>query len=552
MMFFKSLSPNASPSSIDPLDHLSRWQERTLHILSMIGIVIGVLAVLFILTTPASAPDLALLIGNVLLLAISLVIFFGRSIGFALRAILFLGMTYVLILILFTKTGWSGESLLALLAFSITATMLLEKRQALIVDAIAVATLMLCLVLASSNLFTSVTVISQSSLIVDTFIVLAAGFLANFFLLSIKSSYLLKKEELGAANIVSRELFDKYEAQSVDLEHRLVQLRSASEISRSLASILDPAILIQQVAEQLKTAFALYYVGVFLVDPTREYAILRYGTGDEGKRMLLNRHRLAVGGYSMIGWTTQTRKARIALDVGEEAVHFDNPDLPATRSELALPIKGTSDILGALSIQSDRPNAFDENDVILLQSIADSLAVALENANSFNQTQKALEDIRILNKAFVQQAWGSELNQVGELKFNYENPQVLSSPDQASIIKVPLVLRDEVIGYFNLEIEGNEIQPEQQEFLQTISAQTTSALENARLIEETQRAASQEQKLNELSAQFSQAFTIEEILKTAVEEFGRLPSVFEASISLIPPDDFHTKKQRIVGTEVNS
>lgn len=268
--------------------------------------------------------------------------------------------------------------------------------------------------------------------------------------------------------------------------------------------------------------------------------------------MLANRHRLAVGGYSMIGWATQTRKPRIALDIGEEAVHFDNPDLPATRSELAIPINSSSEILGALSIQSDCANAFDENDVLLLQSVTDSLAVALENANSFNKTQKALEDIRILNKAFVQQAWGEEINQTGELKYDYENPQIESSQEQTSVVKIPLVLRDEVIGYFNLEVEGNEIQAEQQEFLQTISAQTTSALENARLIEETQRAASQEQKLNELSTQFSRAFTIEEILKTAVEEFGRLPSVFEASISLIPPEDFDLKKQSAVGSQVKS
>ncbi len=552
MNYLRSLFPNSVPTSIDPSNYLARWQEESLHILAIVGIVAGALATLLTTGLLIGSPDFILVIGFGLLLVVSLAIFLSRRISFTVRSMAFLALMYLLILILFTKTGWSGETLLALIAFSILGTSLLESRQALVVNGIGLATLILCLALASSNIFANMIIITHGSLLLDTVVVILVAALANFGILSIKSSYLKKNQKLISALAESDELQARYEAQSADLQHRLAQLRAGSEISQSLASILDPGLLIQQVAERLKSAFTLYYVGVFLVDPTREYAILRYGTGDEGKKMAANRHRLAVGGYSMIGWATQTRKARIALDVGEEAVHFDNPDLPATRSELALPIKSSTDILGALSIQSDRPNAFDENDVLLLQSVADSLAVALENANSFNRTQKALEDIRILNKAFVQQAWGDEIDQVGELKFNYENPQVTSSPETTSQVKIPLVLRDEVIGYFNLEIEGTEIQPEQNEFLQTISAQTTSALENARLIEETQRAAAQEQKLNELSTQFSRAFTIEEILKTAVEEFGNLPSVFEASISLIPPEDFSIKKKRTVGTEVKS
>jgi len=550
MIYLKSLFPNSLPSTIDSADHLARWQEKAIHILAMIGILVGIVVAVFTTGKVLNVLDIPSLIASALFFVVSAAIFFGRTFSLSLRSIMFLTLLYLMFLFLFTRTGWSGESLLGLLAFSMIGSALLERRQALVIIGISTATLILCLAMASSFLISNINIITQSTLLLDTAIVLVTMFLGNFIILSIKTAYVLKNLELQKAKKESREMLSTYETQSVDLEHRLQQLQSASDISRSLASILDPTILIKQVAEQLKTSFGLYYVGVFLVDPTHEYAILRYGTGEEGKNMLANRHRLAIGGYSMIGWTTQTRKARVALDVGEEAVHFDNPDLPSTRSELALPIKSASDILGALSIQSDQQNAFDKNEVILLQDIADSLAVALDNASSFNKTQKALEDIRILNKAFVQQAWGDEINQAGELKFSYDNPHVSASLGLTSVVQVPLVLRDEIIGYFSLEIEGNEIQPDQREFLQTISAQTTSALENARLIEETQRAAAQEQKLNELSIQFSRAFSIEEILKTAVEEFGHLPSVTEASISLMPPEEFSANKQRSVGSEV--
>ncbi|MPM39697.1 hypothetical protein SDC9_86331 [bioreactor metagenome] len=258
--------------------------------------------------------------------------------------------------------------------------------------------------------------------------------------------------------------------------------------------------------------------------------------------MLANRHRLAVGGYSMIGWTTQTRKPRIALDIGEEAVHFDNPLLPLTRSELALPITTANNLFGAMTIQSTQQGAFDEEDILVLQSIADSLAIALEKEQAFERTQKALDEIRILNKAYIQQAWGSTLETYGDLNLTYENPDITLSPtDEVKTVKVPLYLRDEVIGEISLEIVGNDMSNEQVEFLNSVSTQTTIALENARLLEETQRSAAKEQKLNDLSEQFSRSLTIEEILKTAVVEFGKLPSVSEASISLLPPEDFDSR-----------
>jgi GAF domain-containing protein len=255
--------------------------------------------------------------------------------------------------------------------------------------------------------------------------------------------------------------------------------------------------------------------------------------------MVANRHRLAVGGYSMIGWTTQTRKSRIALDTGAEAVRFDNPLLPETRSELALPITTQKNLYGALTIQSILPNAFDENDIIILQSVADSLAISLENNNSFLQTQKALEDVRTLNKAYVQQAWGEALAEYGDLQYSYENPTIPASESGTEKVLVPLFLRDEKIGEIELDVVGGELSQQQKEFLEAVSTQTSMALENARLIDETQRAASKEQKLNDLSGQFSRALTIEEILKTAVVEFGKLPSVSEASISLIQPEDIN-------------
>jgi GAF domain-containing protein len=115
--------------------------------------------------------------------------------------------------------------------------------------------------------------------------------------------------------------------------------------------------------------------------------------------MLGHGHKFEVGSQSMVGWVCANRKARIALDVGQDAVRFANPLLPDTRSEIALPLQAGGRILGVLDVQSERPAAFDHNDIAVLQGMADQIAVALDNARLFTQTQTALsENERLLSQ----------------------------------------------------------------------------------------------------------------------------------------------------------
>ncbi|HID90141.1 MAG TPA: GAF domain-containing protein, partial [Anaerolineae bacterium] len=154
--------------------------------------------------------------------------------------------------------------------------------------------------------------------------------------------------------------------------------------------------LLPQTVELIRERFDLYYVGIFLLDETGQWAVLRAGTGEAGKRMLQQGHKLEVGGRSMIGWCTAHGEARIALDVGAEAVRFDNPLLPETRSEMALPLVSRGRVIGAMTIQSDKPAAFTEEDITALQTMADQLATAIENARLFAETQQALKETQEL------------------------------------------------------------------------------------------------------------------------------------------------------------
>ncbi len=172
------------------------------------------------------------------------------------------------------------------------------------------------------------------------------------------------------------------------LEHRSTLLQTAAEVSKSASTILDPDELIERTVNLIRERFDFYYVGLFLVDAAGEYAVLRAGTGEAGRQMSVAGHKLEVGGDSMIGWCVAHSQARIALDVGQEAIRFDNPLLPYTRSEMALPLILHDQVIGALTVQSAEEAAFSQEDITVLQVMADQLAIAIENARLYEQIRR--------------------------------------------------------------------------------------------------------------------------------------------------------------------
>ncbi len=171
-------------------------------------------------------------------------------------------------------------------------------------------------------------------------------------------------------------------------ERRARLLDAANQVGRGVASILDLDELLPKTVDIICEAYDFYYAGVFLLDEKKEYAVLRAGHGEAGKAMIAAEHKLKLGGNSMIGMAAYERKARISLDVGDEAVFFSNPHLPKTRSEMALPLCTGHTCLGAVTVQSVEGNAFNNDDIQTLQTMADHLAIAINNANLIKELER--------------------------------------------------------------------------------------------------------------------------------------------------------------------
>lgn len=289
----------------------------------------------------------------------------------------------------------------------------------------------------------------------------------------------------GPAEEHIRRLQEERDHLQAEIERRYLQIRTAAEIQRFIGRTIEAPETLEQIVNLIQERFNLYYAGIFLLDPYGTYAVLKAGSGEAGRRMVAAGHRLAVGEGSMVGWAIAHRKPRIALDTGQEKVHFKNPYLWNTRSELALPILSGDKVLGALTIQSEQPNAFDEQDITILQGIADSLSNALESARLFSQVQENLQEIQSLHRQYLQQTWTARQEETASLQFTYEDPD---APEPASALELPLVLREQVIGRLRLETPAPQLPAEDRALVEAVAGQTALALENAHLLRETRRA----------------------------------------------------------------
>ncbi|MBN1922676.1 MAG: GAF domain-containing protein [Anaerolineae bacterium] len=218
------------------------------------------------------------------------------------------------------------------------------------------------------------------------------------------------------------------------LEHRTQQLQTAADISRATSSMLQLEELLPRTVELIREQFGVYYVGVFLIDDTGKWAVLRAGTGTAGEQMLQAEHRLQIGGNSMVGAAMQDREARIAFDVGLEAVRFENPLLPETRSEIALPLISRGDVIGALTIQSRQPQAFSDSDILVLQTVADQIANAIANAWLFAEAQARFEELQRIQRDLTGAAWSKFARGHTVVGYAYESNRLVPLLETATAV----------------------------------------------------------------------------------------------------------------------
>jgi GAF domain-containing protein len=330
---------------------------------------------------------------------------------------------------------------------------------------------------------------------------------------------------------------------------RASQLKAVTELSEAIAQLQDLNEVFPATTRLISERFGFYHVGIFLLDQDREFAILQAANSEGGQRMLARNHRLKLG-VGVVGFSAQTGQPRIALDVGADAFFFNNPDLPETRSEVALPMKVRTETIGVLDVQSAAAGAFSGEDLQVLTALANQVSIALENAKLLTETRAALTQVQEVYNEFTRAEWSRTVSQTEQPGFRYQtgrieilenalqNSEVFSAAQSGEVssnltngskpkhaaIAVPVKLRGEVIGILHIETQDplKEWQADEISLIQAVAERAAFAMENARLYQDARRRAAKERMISEATARISGALNIENILKSTAEELERV------------------------------
>jgi GAF domain-containing protein len=489
-------------------------------------------------------------VGSLLLVDI-LVLFLNRRGQVLLASTLFTAALWLVIAILTVVLGGVyGVAFSAYLVVVATAGFLLGGRGA---AAIGVLSILASLGVAWAQdynylplpLGESTPIFMWLSLSVYILIMVAIIHLATSSLYAALARARQSEQSLGSSYRQLEESRDALDAQTQILERRTAQLRAAAGLSRTVVSLLDMSELLWQAADLVGEQFDLYHVGIFQIDSTGRWAEYRAGAGQAGHLLAEQGFRLEVGGDSMVGWCTAQAQARIIQDVqGEDgdvkAGRVDHPLVPQTRSEAALPLLARGRVLGALSLQSDRPGAFDPDTVAVLQTIVDQIAVAMDNVRLIASSQQALEAARRAYGESTRQAWAEMLRGRGGWGYRFEGADVTPLEGKGPVetagdrpvteVDIPLKIRGEVVGVLNFQKDGNQSDrpdarapgeawtADEIRLLERMVEQMGLALESARLYQDTQSRATRERLIGEVATRMRESLEMGTLLRTAASE----------------------------------
>lgn len=338
-------------------------------------------------------------------------------------------------------------------------------------------------------------------------------------------------DELALVAIYFNRMISRLETLQATLEQqvkdRTQQLAATIEVGKVASSILDINQLLHKVANLITDRFGYYYTAIYLIDPTEKWAELREATGEAGAILKQNRHRIELTAKSMIAGCIREKMPRVNQNTTAEKQRLENPLLPYTRSEVALPLLIGDRVLGALNVHSTKTEDFNLETIQTLQNVASQISIALENARLFQEARQSIQELRAIQKQYLLEGWTNVKSYSEALEYEIGEP--VETPSQ--ILQSVIELRNQVFGQITLEGHA-EWTPEQRSLVDAVAAQAAIALENARLVAESRQIAMRERALAEISSKIWASGSVDNILQTVVRELGKRLDASGASIEL--------------------
>ena len=337
---------------------------------------------------------------------------------------------------------------------------------------------------------------------------------------------------------------------------RARELEATTAVGEVVSITADVTGLAQGVADLLRERFDLYYTGLYLLDDAGKWLVLHAGSGDQVQQMLAQDYRVTVGAW-VVGRSVAEGKTTIARDTDADSVLlFDREQLPQTRAAIAMPLRSRGRIFGAIEVHSDQPEALDAESAVVLQTIADQVAVGIDSVQLYAERQEAMESLQRAYSEVTREAWEALLSgrAAGPEGYQAETRRILplaaappeawrsaervawsegrvvveeSATDQIpdgveSTLALPIRLRDEILGVVDVSKrhDAGEWKPDEIAQLEQLVGQLGLTLEVSRFYQESRRAAAREQLLREVSERIRVAVDVDTVMRIAAQEVG--------------------------------
>ena len=578
MNVFQVINPNRVPESLKSNDELAVLRERILQYILLGASGVGLIAISATLFRDIPQGNWGRAAIYSLVYLSTLLITYFRDISYRLRTGIILALIFTIGLVDLLEFGMSGEGRITLVSLVVLATGLLNTDRGtrkyfgwfFLAGTLIFLTLFAVLMtndiipvpplenMATSDRFGDWINGNLVFLLMATLSVSLVIMLINGLNTALESQKKLTQALAEERNSLEKRVYERTQ----QLERRAVEMEAASALARNISSMANLEELLSSGVELIRKEFGFYHAGLFLLDDRQEYAVLKSATGEAGRIMLENNHKLKVGEVGIVGYVVSKGEPRIALNVGEDSFHFKNPILPLTQSEMALPMVSGGKIIGALDVQSTRENAFTQQDVTILQTIADQLAVAIEKGQLVSQLQKSLQEFERNAQQFTQKSWSSRLS-APKARFGYrykdsiierhpleseEAMEAIQSGERTVTLKsiketgqtitevaIPVKLRNTTLGVMNVQFNRDKVSQNLIHLLETSAERLAIALDNARLLEEIQLQAERDRMVTDITGKIRSSSDIDEILRTAASELGKTLGVSEVVVQLHNP-----------------
>lgn len=568
-MFFNYLNPANLPEAVARKDVLSLRREMLLQrVLNSILILVSIF--LSVVLIALSRVIISFLVPIMVLYVALAVITIARRINYHVRAVIVILTLQTFGVMALMSYGLSGTGPLFLLGAAVLASLFYNPR---IAGIFAILSMVLIISVGYAMVGHAIhgPRVSAQDISFDisqwwtsTIVILFLLFLIysgiSVTLRGLNTGLLEQQKLTRALKEEQSSLERRVEERSADLSKRLSQFQVASDIAREIGGETQLEPLLNRAVNLIREQFGFYHVGVFLNDDHDEYAVLRSATGDAGRQMLERSHRLKIGEVGLVGYAISRGEPRVSLNVSSDAIHYKNPLLPETRSELALPMHAGARVIGALDLQSESENAFNQEDIRILQTIADQLAIAFEKNRLLDQLQRSVGELETSSALSIQKAWRAHLRNSRQRRaYRYHQSQLENHVEEtaqaqealakgqpvmrtieeksaeskgASVLAVPIKLRNQVLGVVDIRFDGPAVSPDLVALIEGTVSRLAISLENARLLEEIQYRAERERLVSEISSKVRAAPDVDSVLRIAIQEIGQSLGVSEVMVQL--------------------